>query len=318
MKRFSELSEAEILALAIASEEEDARIYLNYANRLRSDYPASADLFESMAAEEHTHRHRLLDLYTAKFGNHLPLVTRQDVRGFLKRNPLWLLDNLRIEAVRQQAEIMEFEAARFYAKAAERAVDVDIRRLLADLAEAEKGHENRAAELGDAVVHADAGAEEAATARRLFVLQIVQPGLAGLIDGSISTLAPIFAAAFATHNSWNAFLVGLAASIGAGISMGLTEALSDDGEITGRGHPWVRGAACGVMTALGGLGHTMPYLIPDFWTATAVAGVIVAMELFAIAWIRWRYMDTPFTSATVQVVLGGILVLLTGILIGSG
>jgi len=318
MKRFSELSEAEILALAIANEEEDARIYLTYANRLRSDYPASANLFESMAEEEHTHRHRLLDLYTAKFGNHLPLVTRQDVRGFLKRNPLWLLDNLRIEAVRQQAEIMEFEAARFYAKAAERAVDVDIRRLLADLAEAEKGHENRAAELGDAVVHADAGAEEAATARRLFVLQIVQPGLAGLIDGSISTLAPIFAAAFATHNSWNAFLVGLAASIGAGISMGLTEALSDDGEITGRGHPWVRGAACGVMTALGGLGHTMPYLIPDFWTATAVAGVIVAMELFAIAWIRWRYMDTPFTSATVQVVLGGILVLLTGILIGSG
>jgi len=318
MKRFSELSEAEILSLAIANEEEDARIYLTYANRLRSDYPASANLFESMAEEEHTHRHRLLDLYTAKFGNHLPLVTRQDVRGFLKRNPLWLLDNLRIEAVRQQAEIMEFEAARFYAKAAERAVDVDIRRLLADLAEAEKGHENRAAELGDAVVHADAGAEEAATARRLFVLQIVQPGLAGLIDGSISTLAPIFAAAFATHNSWNAFLVGLAASIGAGISMGLTEALSDDGEITGRGHPWVRGAACGVMTALGGLGHTMPYLIPDFWTATAVAGVIVAMELFAIAWIRWRYMDTPFTSATVQVVLGGILVLLTGILIGSG
>ena len=318
MKRFSELSEAEILALAIANEEEDARIYLTYANRLRSDYPASADLFESMAAEEHTHRHRLLDLYTAKFGNHLPLVTRQDVRGFLKRNPLWLLDNLRIEAVRQQAEIMELEAARFYSKAAERAVDVDIRRLLADLAEAEKGHENRAAELGDAVVQADAGAEEAATARRLFVLQIVQPGLAGLIDGSISTLAPIFAAAFATHNSWNAFLVGLAASIGAGISMGLTEALSDDGEITGRGHPWVRGAACGVMTALGGLGHTMPYLIPDFWTATAVAGVIVAMELFAIAWIRWRYMDTPFTSATVQVVLGGILVLLTGILIGSG
>ena len=293
MKRFSELSEAEILALAIANEEEDARIYLTYANRLRSDYPASANLFESMAEEEHTHRHRLLDLYTAKFGNHLPLVTRQDVRGFLKRNPLWLLDNLRIEAVRQQAEIMEFEAARFYAKAAERAVDVDIRRLLADLAEAEKGHENRAAELGDAVVHADAGAEEAATARRLFVLQIVQPGLAGLIDGSISTLAPIFAAAFATHNSWNAFLVGLAASIGAGISMGLTEALSDDGEITGRGHPWVRGAACGVMTALGGLGHTLPYLIPDFWTATAVAGVIVAMELFAIASVSYTHLTLP-------------------------
>ena len=318
MKRFSDLSEAEILALGVANEEEDARIYLTFANKLRADYPASADLFEAMAKEEHDHRHRLLDLYTAKFGGHLPLITRQDVSGFLKRNPIWLLDNLRIEAVRQQAEIMELEAAQFYTRAAERAVDVDIRRLLGDLAEAEKGHETRAAELGEAVAHTSAGAEEAATARRLFVLQIVQPGLAGLIDGSISTLAPIFAAAFATHVPWNAFLVGLAASIGAGISMGLTEALSDDGSITGRGHPWVRGAACGVMTAVGGLGHTLPYLIPDFWTATGVAGVVVTIELLVIAWTRWKYMQTPFTSATIQVILGGLLVLATGILIGSG
>jgi len=212
---------------------------------------------------------------------------------------------------------MEFEAGRFYAGAAERARDTDVRKLLADLAEIEKKHESLAARLGETALTPDVKAEENATRNRLFVLQIVQPGLAGLIDGSISTLAPIFAAAFATHDTWNAFLVGLAASVGAGISMGLTEALSDDGEITGRGHPWMRGLVCGLMTAIGGLGHTFPYLIRDFWTATAVAGVVVALELAAIAWVRWKYMETPFTSALVQVVLGGILVLLTGIFIGS-
>ncbi|QEN89920.1 rubrerythrin [Labrys sp. KNU-23] len=316
MKRFSDLNEAEILALAISNEEEDARIYLQFANRLRADFPGSAKIFEAMAQEEHGHRHRLLETYTAKFGDTLPYITRQDVNGFLKRNPIWLLDNLRIDAVREQAETMELEAARFYAKAAERAHDVEIRTLLADLAEEEKRHESLAETL-ESKLPADQKRSEDETSRRLFVLQIVQPALAGLIDGSVSTLAPIFAAAFATMNSWDAFLVGMAASIGAGISMGLTEALSDDGEITGRGHPWVRGAACGVMTTVGGLGHTLPYLIPDFWVATGVAGCVVVLELIAIAWIRTRFMATPFTSAIVQVVLGGILVLLTGILIGS-
>jgi erythrin-vacuolar iron transport family protein len=256
-------------------------------------------------------------MHERKFGKDLPLITRADVRGFLKRNPIWLADGLRLDAARRQAEIMEFEAAQFYAKATERARDTDVRRLLGDLAEIEKKHESLAAKLGESALTPDVLAEENATKHRLFVLQIVQPGLAGLIDGSISTLAPIFAAAFATHRSWDAFLVGLAASIGAGISMGLTEAMSDDGAITGRGSPWVRGAACGIMTAIGGLGHTLPYLIKDFWTATAIAAVVVVLELAAIAWIRWRYMETPFTSALVQVVLGGILVLLTGIVIGS-
>lgn len=317
MKRVSELSEREVLALAISNEEEDARIYLNFAARLRAQYPASATVFEQMAEEERGHRHQLLTLFERKFGTELPYITRADVKGFLKRNPVWLADGLRIDVARRQAEIMEFEASRFYARSAEQARDTEVRRLLADLAEIEKKHESLAVKLGETAMTPDVQAEEDQTRRRLFVLQIVQPGLAGLIDGSVSTLAPIFAAAFATHNSWDAFLVGLAASIGAGISMGLTEALSDDGEITGRGAPWLRGAVCGLMTTLGGLGHTLPYLIRDFWTATAVAAVIVAFELAAIAWIRFKYMETPFTSALVQVVLGGALVLAAGVAIGS-
>jgi erythrin-vacuolar iron transport family protein len=317
MKRFAELTEPEVLALAISNEEEDARIYLNFAAKLRPLYPASATVFEEMAVEEQEHRHRLLGLFERKFGKELPYITRADVTGFLKRRPIWLAEGLRIEAARKQAELMEYEAASFYAKSAERARDVDVRKLLGDLAEIEKKHENLAAKLGEKTLTPDVRSEEEATRKRLFVLQVVQPGLAGLIDGSISTLAPIFAAAFATHRPWDAFLVGMAASIGAGISMGLTEALSDDGAVTGRGHPWVRGVVCGVMTTIGGLGHTLPYLINDFWTATAVAGIVVAIELAAIAWIRWKYMETPFTSALVQVVLGGILVLLTGIFIGS-
>lgn len=317
MKRFSDLSEAEILALAISNEEEDARIYLQFANRLKADYPATAAMFERMAQEEQGHRHALHEMFKKKFGGELPYITRQDVSGFLKRNPIWLLETLRIDAVRQQAEVMEYEAQQYYIKAAERARDADTRRLLADLAEAEGRHETLAQELGGQLEASGAKEAEEDAAHRIFVLQIVQPGLAGLIDGSISTLAPIFAAAFATQDSWAAFLVGLAASIGAGISMGLTEGLSDDGAITGRGSPWPRGIACGVMTVLGGLGHTLPYLIPDFWTATAVAGVIVAFELTAIAYVRTHYMETPFGAAIVQVVLGGLLVLATGILIGS-
>ncbi|WGF90579.1 iron exporter MbfA [Marinivivus vitaminiproducens] len=322
MKRFVDLSEAEILALAIASEEEDARIYRDFAIRLRPAYPATADAFVAMAEEEHEHRHRLVAMYRKRFGETMPSVTRRDVRGFLERNPIGrsairLLDPLRLEAVRGQAAVMEAEAASFYARAADTVRDVDVRALLADLAEAEQGHRALATQLKGGLAAGEAGAAEEATRRRLLLLQVVQPGLAGLIDGSVSTLAPIFAAAFATMSSWETFLVGLAASVGAGISMGLTEALSDDGAITDRGHPWLRGAICGVMTALGGLGHTVPYLIPDFWTATSLAALVVVVELFAIAWIRWRYMATPFGSATVQVVLGGLLVLLAGMVIGS-
>lgn len=259
----------------------------------------------------------LLDLYRRRFGPQMPYITRQDVRGFLKRRPIWLMDNLRVDAVRRQAEIMELEAHEFYSRAAAQTQDVEVRRLLGDLALAEQSHEAKAATIEKQALPEEARTAEDRTARKLFVLQIVQPGLAGLIDGSVSTLAPIFAAAFATHNSHETFLIGLAASIGAGISMGLTEALSDDGEISGRGHPMIRGWACGLMTALGGLGHTIPYLISDFWVATAVAAVVVVVELCSIALIRYKYMETPFHSAIVQVVLGGVLVLLTGILIGG-
>ncbi len=317
MKHFRELNESEVLALAVSNEEEDSRIYLTFANRLRSDYPATAKMFDEMAAEEQNHKNVLLDMYRKKFGDRMPYITRQDVRGFLKRRPTWLMEKLRVDTVRKQAAIMEIEAAEFYTNAATRAQDVDVRKLLGDLALIEKGHEVKAAESEEKNLPADQKAEEAAVNRQLFVLQIVQPGLAGLIDGSVSTMAPIFAAAFATQSSHDALLVGLAASIGAGISMGLTEAMSDDGQVTGRGHPWVRGWACGIMTTLGGLGHTLPYLISNFWTATVVAAIIVLIELVSISWIRWKYMDTPFTSAMVQVILGGILVLLTGILVGN-
>jgi hypothetical protein len=137
------------------------------------------------------------------------------------------------------------------------------------------------------------------------------------MDGSVSTLAPLFAAAFATRNSHDAFVVGVAASVGAGISMGFAEALSDDGSLTGRGHPWIRGLVCGLMTAAGGVGHTLPFLFADFRVATSVATVVVAAELAAISFIRHRYMDTPFVSAAVQVAVGGALVFLSGLLIGN-
>ena len=217
---------------------------------------------------------------------------------------------------------MELEAERFYAKAAERADDVGVRRLLGDLAEEEKGHENLAVRLTGQILKPDVREAEDKTRRRMFVLQYVQPGLAGLMDGSVSTLAPLFAAAFATHQNWQTFVVGLAASIGAGISMAFAEALSDDGSLTGRGSPWIRGTTTGIMTAIGGLGHTLPFLVPDswpnaFWIATSIAGVVVFFELWAIAFIRSHYMDTPFLQAVFQVVLGGVIVLGVGILIGA-
>ena len=317
MKKLKDLTEAEVLALAVSNEEEDSRIYLTFANRIRGEFPSTAKMFEEMAEEEQTHKNMLLDLYRRRFGEQIPYITRQDVRGFTRRQPIWLMDNLRVAAARRRAEEMEIEAERFYTKAASQATDVEVRKLLVDLALIEKGHETRAAESEEKNVPADERSREDQRSRRLFVLQIVQPGLAGLIDGSVSTMAPIFAAAFATHQTHSAFVVGMAASVGAGISMGITEAASDDGEITGRGHPAIRGVACGLMTAIGGLGHTLPYLIPDFWSATILAGAIALIELAVISWIRWKYMDTPLHSAAIQVALGGALVLLTGILIGS-
>jgi rubrerythrin len=315
VKNFSDLTEQEILALAISNEDEDNRIYRSFADALRGSYPDTAGIYDKMAEEEIGHHDMLLDLYRKKFGDFLPLIRRQDVKGFVARRPIWLNRPLGLDAVRKFAEEMEFETARFYRRAAQSARDEATRDLLTRLAAAEDKHEKLAQELGEKIAPTARAAEDE-TARRVFVLQYVQPGLAGLMDGSVSTLAPLFAAAFATHNTWATFLVGLAAAVGAGISMAFAEALSDDGSLTGRGAPVVRGAVCGVMTAIGGLGHTLPYLIPHFHVATAVAFAVVAVELAVISWIRTHYMDTSFLHAAFQVVVGGVLVFAAGILIG--
>ncbi len=317
MRDFNDLSERELLALAIGAEEEDGRIYADFAEGLRENYPSTATIFAQMAEEENVHRRRLIDLYVSKFGEHIPLIRRQDVRGFVQRKPLWQLRPLGVDKVRRQASEMEKDAARFYRLAAERTSDAGIRKLLGDLAAEEDKHEHRAEALESELMTSDARHDEDEHARRRFILQIIQPGLVGLMDGSVSTLAPVFAAAFATREPWNAFLVGLAAAIGAGISMGFAEALADDGKLSGRGTPWLRGLVSGLMTFAGGIGHTLPYLIPHFVTATIVACVVVVLELATIAWIQWRYMETPPLSAAIKVMLGGALVLAVGVLIGS-
>ncbi len=313
MRTFDSLTEREALALAIALEEEDARIYGDFAEALRENYPEQAEKFAAIRQEEDGHRHRLLELYHNRFGDHVPLIRRQDVRGFVTRRPVWLVRPLGLKAVQRTAESMEVETRRFYEAAARRTTDTGIRQLLGDLAEEERHHAISA----ERIAQTPLSEAESDRQKRLFLLQVVQPGLAGLMDGSISTLAPLFAAAFATHQSSATFLVGLAASVGAGISMGFAEALSDDGSLTGRGHPFIRGLVCGLMTALGGLGHTLPYLIPNIKTATAVAVGVVLVELGVIAWVRHKFMDTPLASAVFQVVLGGILVFAAGVLIGS-
>jgi rubrerythrin len=315
MRSFESLTEQEILALAIALEEEDERVYGDFVENFRKDFPATAAMFDGMREEESTHRRKLIELYRSKFGEHIPLIRRGDVKGLVSRRPIWLMQPLRPEAARRQAATLEVETRIFYEKAASRTRDASIRQLLNDLAQEERAHEHKA----EALDNLDAGTrgEEDEASRRLFVLQIVQPGLAGLMDGSVSTLAPVFAAAFARHESHFAFVVGLAASLGAGISMGFAEALSDDGSLTGRGHPWVRGLVCGLMTMLGGIGHTLPFLIPSFQIATVVAVIVVMAELGVIAWVRHRYMESPWVSATLQVVLGGALVFIAGVLIGS-
>ncbi len=315
MRSFESLTAREILALAISLEEEDERIYADYAEELKEDFPATASMFAGMREEESGHRRRLIELYQSKFGEHIPLIRRNDVRGFVQRRPIWLTKPLRLDVVRREASTMEVETRRFYEKSAAKTEDASIRQLLNDLAQEERSHEYRAEELSE--LDATAKGQEEEANRKLFVLQIVQPGLAGLMDGSVSTLAPVFAAAFATRNTHTAFAVGLAASIGAGISMGFAEALSDDGSLTGRGHPWMRGLVCGLMTALGGIGHTLPFLISHFTLAFVIAVAVVLIELGSIAWIRHRYMESPWLSATVQVIIGGILVFLAGVLIGE-
>ena len=317
MKAFDDLTEAEILAFAIGNEEEDGRIFADFAHALRADYPDTARMFVDMAAEEGEHRRQLIDLYVSRFGDHIPLIRRQDVRGSVPRKPVWQVRPLGVEAVRRQAARMERDAERFYRRAAGRSTDAAVRKLLGDLADAEAVHEVKAGETEALHLSGEKRGKEDGDADRRFVLQVIQPGLVGLMDGSVSTLAPVFAAAFATHNSWNAFLVGMAASLGAGISMGFAEALADDGRLSGRGTPLLRGLVCGLMTIAGGIGHTLPYLIGEFYTATALAAIVVLVELLVIAWIQWRYMDTRPLAAAAKVMLGGGLVLATGILIGS-
>ena len=314
---FRDLTAAQILALAITAEEEDAHIYRDFAESLRADFPATAELFTKMAAEEDGHRHRLTELYRQRFGEHIPLIRRQDVKGFIARRPSWFTQTLRPEYAREEAALMEIEARRFYEAAAKKTTDAGIRQLLGDLAQEEQRHEDTAEAITEAQDKSGAAGHEREVARRLFVLRFVQPGLAGLMDGSVSTLAPLFAAAFATGNTLDTFKVGLAASVGAGISMGFAEAMSDDGKLSGRGTPWIRGVVCGLMTTFGGLGHTFPYLLRDFHFATTIALVVVAAELGVIAWIRKRYMDTALLSAIFQVVVGGVLVFLAGWLIGA-
>jgi erythrin-vacuolar iron transport family protein len=322
MPTLNELSEREVLALAITSEEEDSRIYDTFAEQCRENFPSSTKFFEGMAGEERAHRTSLYNLYRQRFGENLPAIRRDDVRGFLRRKPVWLSKHLPLDRMRQEVAIMEMETTRFYERAATQSTDVSIRELFVTLAEIERGHEKRAAEIKEEQLGGPQRDEEALVQHRLFVLQYVQPGLTGLIDGSVSTLAPLFAAAFATHSNKDTFLVGLAASLGAGISMGISEAMADDGLISGRGSPWGRGVICGLMTTVGGLGHTLPYLVPDawanaFWIATALAGIVVAIELVAIAWVRTRYMDTPFFRSVMQVIVGGALVLAAGAIIGA-
>jgi len=316
-KPFSELTEREVLALAISLEEEDGRIYGEFAQGLREGFPATADMVLELQHEESQHRQRLIDRFRANFGDHIPLIHRTDVRGFVRRKPVWLMRALSAAQVRRQVGVMELESRRFYEVAATRTADAATRRLLGDLALAEADHSAKATRFESEQVASGARAGEDESQRRMFVLQVVQPGLAGLMDGSVSTLAPLFAAAFATHSSRDAFLVGLASSVGAGISMGFAEALSDDGALSGRGHPLVRGTVCGLMTAAGGLGHTLPFMIGAFNVAFAVAVCVVLVELVIISWIRHHFMDTRFLSAAFQVVVGGLLVFFAGMLIGS-
>ncbi|MBM3328478.1 MAG: rubrerythrin [Calditrichaeota bacterium] len=313
MPAFKDLSQSEILALAISLEEEDGRILEALADAIEAAYPQQADEFRRMRAEEDDHRHRLLDIYRARFGEHIPLIRRQDVKGFVARKPVWLMKPLTLARAKREVESMEVETRRFYEAAIRRTTDAGIRQLLGDLAEEERRHAGLAQQISRMEVTLD----EKAASHRLFVLQVIQPGLAGLMDGSVSTLAPLFAAAYATMNSWETFLVGMAASIGAGISMGFAEALSDDGSMTGRGAPWIRGVICGLMTTIGGIGHTLPFLIPDVHLATTVAVAVVVVELGVIAWVRKKYMETPLGSAIVQVVIGGALVFAAGVLIGG-
>jgi len=252
MKSFDSLTEREILALAISLEEEDERVYADFVEGLRENFPGSAAVFDGMRQEESGHRRRLIELYMQKFGEHIPLIRRQDVRGFVQRTPVWLVRPLGLDIVRKQASAIEVETRGFYEKAAARSQDASIRQLLDDLANEERHHEERADELGKEKLPGDVKHAEDESNRRLFVLQIVQPGLAGLngwvgVDAGAGVRGGASPRATAgTRSRWGSQLRSARAS-----AWGFAEALSDDGSLTGRGHPWVRGLICGAMTALG-------------------------------------------------------------------
>ena len=317
MRSFDSLTESELLALSIWQEEEDSRVYEQFVAHLEGPYPASAEIFKRMSKEEQEHCRRLTELYHQKFGQHIPLIRRSDVRGFVRRRPVWLARSLGLDSMRRFAASMEIETCRFYTRAAQRAKDPGVKSLLEKLAYEEGGHVTLADETEKKELTPEVRATEETARRRLFLLQVVQPGLAGLMDGSVSTLAPLFAAAFATHDSMSTLKIGLAASVGAGISMAFAEGLSDDGNLTGRGQPLLRGTVCGLMTAGGGIGHTLPYMIPNVKIATVVSMMVVVCELAVISWIRNRFMDTPLLRAAFQVMVGGALVLAAGVLIGN-
>jgi rubrerythrin len=313
---FRDLTEPQLLALAVSLEEEDGRIYDDFSAALRADFPDTASLFQRMSAEESQHRQRLIEAFKKRFGEHIPMLRRHDVKGFSPRRATWRFGPLQPEKARREAARMEMETRRFYEAAAQKTKDAEVRQVLEDLAKAEQQHEDIVAGSEAELVRSGKAQAERDTAQRHFVLRIVQPGLVGLMDGSVSTLAPVFAAAFATGSTAETFRVGLAASVGAGISMGFAEALADDGKLSGRGTPWVRGVVCGLMTMAGGIGHTLPFLLPHFQTATVAAVSVVVVELAIICWIRHRYMDTPVFSAAFQVGVGGALVFAAGVAIG--
>ena len=317
-KKFQDLNDNEILSLAIDSLEEDIKLYDEYSSHFLINYPVTSKMFKQMSILKNKNRKKLVELHKKKFGETLSITDQKEIANYFKRKPEWLVIKNSIEKVRNEIVEMETLSAQFYNSFAKKSQNIEIRNLLIDLASMCREQKDNAKLILLNAQKSRSAKEEVTKDKRQFILTWVQPGLAGLMDGSVSTLAPIFATAFATKDSHTTLLVGLAASIGAGISMGFTEAVHDDGVISGRGSPIKRGFASGIMTTIGGLGHALPYLITDFYVATVIAMFFVLVELWAIAWIQAKYMEIKFTKAVFQVVFGGSLVLAAGILIGGG
>tara|TARA_B000000532_G_scaffold4550_1_gene3646 strand:+ start:605 stop:1579 length:975 start_codon:yes stop_codon:yes gene_type:complete len=317
-KKFQDLNDNEILSLAIDNLEEDIKLYDEYSSHFLINYPVTSKMFKQMSILKNKNRKKLVELHKKKFGESLSITNQKEIANYFKRKPEWLVIKNSIEKVRNEIIEMETMSAQFYNSFAKKSQNIEIRNLLIDLAIMSREQKDNAKLILLNAQKSRSAKEEVTKDKRQFILTWVQPGLAGLMDGSVSTLAPIFATAFATKDSHTTLLVGLAASIGAGISMGFTEAVHDDGVISGRGSPIKRGFASGIMTTIGGLGHALPYLISDFYVATVIAMFFVLVELWAIAWIQAKYMEIKFTKAVFQVVFGGSLVLAAGILIGGG